>query len=79
MLRKAISLVPVLGVFSLPGTASVQSKQSAYGTPPIELYGGYSHIFKPYDSTSQTRIGDGFRSDDRLNLDPHALFFLLGP
>jgi hypothetical protein len=64
MLRKFFFLVAAIAPFCVPATMHPQSRQSGYGTPPFELYGGYSYIFKPYDSTSQTPIGGGMNGWD---------------
>jgi hypothetical protein len=107
MLRKLFFLLLLVAGAGAPAVAGAQADQSVYGNPPVELYGGYSYIFRPYDSTSQTPIkwgmngwdsslrvplpfapswlgakGDvsgGYRSDNSLDLNPRAYFFLLGP
>ena len=107
MLRKALFLLPMVAGLCAPAVAPAQVRQSGDTVPPFELYGGYSYIFHPYDSTSQTPITGGmngwdsslrvplpvmpswlglkgdvsrsYRTDDKLDLNPHSYFFLLGP
>jgi hypothetical protein len=64
MLRRFLFLVAVIAAFCVPATLHSQSRQTAYGTPAFELYGGYSYIFKPYDHTSQTPINGGMNGWD---------------
>jgi opacity protein-like surface antigen len=64
MLRKGIFLLPLLAVFFPSATAHTQSGASGYNNPGFELYGGYSYIFRPYDSTSQTPISGGMNGWD---------------
>jgi opacity protein-like surface antigen len=64
MLRKAFFLLPVIVMLCLPVAVHTQAGQSGYGNPSFELYGGYSYIFRPYDSTSQTPISGGMNGWD---------------
>jgi opacity protein-like surface antigen len=64
MLRKFFLLLPLVAAFFVPVRLHGQARQSGYGTPPFELYGGYSYIFKPYDSTSQTPMSGGMNGWD---------------
>jgi opacity protein-like surface antigen len=64
MLRNAVFLLSMIAVFSVPPAVQSQSRQSGDTTPPFELYGGYSYIFHPYDSTSQTPIHGGMNGWD---------------
>jgi opacity protein-like surface antigen len=63
MLRKLL-LPSLLVVLAAPNTLQAQAGQSGYGNPPFELYGGYSYVFVPYDSTSQTPISGGMNGWD---------------
>jgi hypothetical protein len=38
--------------------------QSGFGAPAFELYGGYSYVFRPYDSSSQTPLSGGMNGWD---------------
>jgi hypothetical protein len=64
MLRKAFYLVSVIALFCPPAAVRAQSGQAGYGIPSFELYGGYSYVFRPYDSTSQTPIKGGMNGWD---------------
>jgi opacity protein-like surface antigen len=63
MLRKVL-LLPLLVSLSAPVALRAQTRQSGYGNPSFELYGGYSYVFVPYDSTSQTPISGGMNGWD---------------
>jgi hypothetical protein len=64
MLLKLLFLFPIYVVLVVPIALSAQVLQSAYGNPTFELYGGYSYVFVPYDSTSQTPIHGGMNGWD---------------
>jgi hypothetical protein len=64
MLHKLFFSVLVIAVLCVPATAHAQVSQSWFGAPPFELYGGYSYVFRPYDSTSQTPIRGGMNGWD---------------
>jgi hypothetical protein len=64
MLHKGISLLPLTALLFLPTTAHAQSGASGYNNPGFEFYGGYSYVFVPYDSTSQTPISGGMNGWD---------------
>ena len=71
MLRKLHFLIFLLIALAAPAAGHAQIAQSVYGNPPIEVYGGYAYVFRPYDSSSQTPIKwgmNGWDSSVRLPL-----------
>jgi hypothetical protein len=64
MLRKFLLLHLALLGLCASSALRAQAAQSGYGTPPFELYGGYSYIFTSYDSTSQTPFKYGMNGWD---------------
>lgn len=74
MLRKLLFvLVPI---FVLAASVSLPAQTAPYrrGAPNYELYGGYSYVFRPYDSTQLTPISGGMNGWDASLLVPFPIF-----
>jgi hypothetical protein len=64
MLRKVPFLLPLIAALCAPAVLCAQARQSGFGNPPFELYGGYSYTFVPYDNTSETPFSGGMNGWD---------------
>lgn len=64
MSLKAFFLFLALGLLSLPTLATAQAAPGRRSVPNAELYGGFSHVFTAYDSTSLTNFSGGMNGWD---------------
>ncbi len=55
---------PMAALFAAPVCTQAQSAHEANGAPNVELYGGYSYVFKTYNPTADTVSTSGMNGWD---------------
>lgn len=73
MLRKLSFLLVLFPALAVPATVHAQNAPSMR-VPSLELYGGYSYVFRPYDHTSANPFTGGMNGWDASLKIPSPIF-----
>ena len=64
MLRKLPFLLLLIPALAAPTSLSAQAAPDQRSTPNVELFGGYSYVFRPYDHTQTNPFTGGMNGWD---------------
>lgn len=74
MSKKASCLLFLIAMLAAPSVVVAQAAPDHRPRPNFELYGGYSYVFLPYDSTSTNPVSGGMNGWDAALRVPAPIF-----